>query len=76
MAAMFIGYTRVSCFLSCAFTPELYRCVECQAVEHIGRVSSMEVWGFIPLAGGRPYMASQIWHGKPLATTLNFSCEQ
>ena len=28
--------------------------------------------GFYPLAGGRPYMASQIWHGKPLATTLNF----
>ena len=27
--------------------------------------------GFYPLAGGRPYMASQIWHGKPLAVTLN-----
>ena len=28
--------------------------------------------GFYPLAGGRPYRASQVWHDKPLATTLNF----
>ena len=32
--------------------------------------------GFYPLAGGRPYMASQIWHDKPLATTLNFPANE
>ena len=32
--------------------------------------------GFYPLSGGRPYMTSQIWHGKPLATTLNFPANQ
>ena len=32
--------------------------------------------GLYPLAGGRPYMASQIWHEKPLATTLNFPANE
>ena len=34
------------------------------------------VVGLYPLAGGRPYMTSQIWHGKPLATTLNFPANE
>ena len=57
---------------------KLPTCTDVSFVQQISVLKEVPegIVGFYPLAGGRPYMASQIWHDKPLATTLNFPANE
>ena len=53
-------------------------CTDLSFVLQVRRIKDTPegIVGLYPLTGGRPYMASQIWHEKPLATTLNFPANE